>query len=223
MQEKGKVTFALNGERLVGSEDVVPLSSRADLLEGSSAISWATLAPRTPGLADTAAAELAGEARGQRVLALVLRAHQAETQALFLWLVCNALRAGGTQAMARWADAAIGARIVEAVTMATHARHCALIDVLAVGAVESLVALRAVSAHLTTYRPWLLHPCVLQLGALVALALAPGGTDAPTTVLLLGEAREWIAATRLLGQCVLETAAQRLLGGWPGVLGLGVL
>lgn len=35
MQEKGKVTFALNGERLVGSEDVVPLSSGADLLEGS--------------------------------------------------------------------------------------------------------------------------------------------------------------------------------------------
>lgn len=129
MQEKGKVTFALNGERLVGSEDVVPLSSGADLLEGSSAISWATLAPRTPGLADTAAAELAGEARGQRVLALVLRAHQAETQALFLWLVCNALRAGGTQAMARWADTAIGARVVEAVTMATHARHCAFIDV----------------------------------------------------------------------------------------------
>lgn len=31
--------------------------------------------------------------------------------------------------MARWADAAIGARVVEAVTMATHAGHCALIDV----------------------------------------------------------------------------------------------
>lgn len=31
--------------------------------------------------------------------------------------------------MTRWADAAIGARVVEAVTMATHARHCALIDV----------------------------------------------------------------------------------------------
>lgn len=26
----------------------------------------------------------------------------------------------------------------------------------------------------------------------------------------------------LLGQCVLEAAAQGLLGGWPGVLGLGV-
>lgn len=52
------------------------------------AISGAALTPRSPGLADTAAAELAGEARGQRVLALVLRAHQAETQALLLWLVC---------------------------------------------------------------------------------------------------------------------------------------
>lgn len=88
MQEKGKVTFTLNGECLVGSEDVVPLSSRTDLLEGSGAISGAALTPRSPGLADTAAAELAGEARGQRVLALVLRAHQAETQALLLWLVC---------------------------------------------------------------------------------------------------------------------------------------
>lgn len=125
--------------------------------------------------------------------------------------------------MAGWADTAIGARVVEAVTMATHAGHCALIDVLAMGAVESLVALRAVSTHLPTYRSWLLHPCVLQLGALVALALAPGGTDAPTAVLLFGEARERIAATRLLGQCVLEATAQRLLGGWPRVLGLGVL
>ena len=118
MQEKGKVTFSLNGERLVGGEDVVPLPSWADLLEGScgqskgqtsepflerpahrqppspkgpwltSAISWAALAPGTPGLADTAAAELAGEACGQGVLALVFRAHQAETQALLLWLVC---------------------------------------------------------------------------------------------------------------------------------------
>lgn len=118
MQEKGEVAFALNGECLVGSEDVVALSSWTDLLEGScgqskgqrsehfldrhtarqppsprrprltGAIRWAALAPRPPGLADTAAAELAGEARGQRVLALVLRAHQAETQALLLWLVC---------------------------------------------------------------------------------------------------------------------------------------
>lgn len=118
MQEKGKVTFALNGERLVGGEDVVPLPSWADLLEGScgqskrqasepflgkqahrqppslqgpwltSAISWAALAPGPPGLADTAAAELAGEACGQGVLALVFRAHQAETQALLLRLVC---------------------------------------------------------------------------------------------------------------------------------------
>lgn len=118
MQEKGEVTFSLDGERLVGSEDVVPLSSWADLLEGScdqskgqksecfpdrhtarqppsstcprltSAISWAALAPRAPGLADAAAAELAGEARGQRMLALVLSAHQAETQALLLRLVC---------------------------------------------------------------------------------------------------------------------------------------
>lgn len=35
VQEKGKVTLALNGERLVGGEDVVPLPSWADLLEGS--------------------------------------------------------------------------------------------------------------------------------------------------------------------------------------------
>lgn len=66
---------------------------------------------------------------------------------------------------------------------------------LAVGAVESLVALGAVSTHFPTYRPWLLHPCVLQLGALVALALAPGSTDAPAAVLLLCEAWEGIAAT----------------------------
>lgn len=222
MQEKGKVTFALNGERLVGGEDVVPLPSWADLLEGSSAISWAALAPGTPGLADTAAAELAGEACGQGVLALVFRAHQAETQALLLRLVRNALCAGGAQAMARWADTAIGTRVVEAVTMATHAWHRALIDVLAVCAVEPLVALGAVSAHLPTYRPWLLHPCVLQLGALVALALAPSGADAPAAVFLLGEAREGVAATWLLGQRVLEATAQGLLGGWPGMRGLGV-
>lgn len=52
------------------------------------AICWAALTPRTPGLAHTAAAELSGEACGERVLALVLRAHQAETQALLLRLVC---------------------------------------------------------------------------------------------------------------------------------------
>lgn len=34
MQEKGKVTFTLDGERLVGGEDMVPLPSWADLLEG---------------------------------------------------------------------------------------------------------------------------------------------------------------------------------------------
>lgn len=34
VQEKGKVTFTLDGERLVGGEDMVPLPSRADLLEG---------------------------------------------------------------------------------------------------------------------------------------------------------------------------------------------
>ena len=117
VHEKGKVTFSLNGERLVGGEDVVPLPSWADLLEGScgqskgqasepflerqahrqppgpkgpwltSAISRAALAPGTPGLADAAAAELAGETCGQGVLALVFRAHQSETQALLLWLV----------------------------------------------------------------------------------------------------------------------------------------
>ena len=31
--------------------------------------------------------------------------------------------------MARWADTAIGAGVVEAVTMATHAGHRALVDV----------------------------------------------------------------------------------------------
>lgn len=117
----------------------------------------------------------------------------------------------------------------------------------------------------------------------MTLALAPRGADAPTAVLLLGEAGEGVAAAlgevgtgvtgrpappslppqalflpsrpvgprfvqspfswvgtgqpwetegpvqldcgfthRLLGQCVLEAAAQGLLGGWPGVLGLGV-
>lgn len=35
----------------------------------------------------------------------------------------------------------------------------------------------------------------LQLGTLVAFALAPGGADAPATVLLLGEAGERVAAT----------------------------
>lgn len=35
MQEKGEVTFTLNGERLMGGEDVVPLPSWTDLLEGS--------------------------------------------------------------------------------------------------------------------------------------------------------------------------------------------
>ena len=46
----------------------------------------------------------------------------------------------------------------------------------------------------------------LQLGALVALALAPGSADASTAVFLLGEAREGIAAT-------LER------GVWAGVTG----
>lgn len=35
VQEKGKITFALNGEGLVGGEDVVALPSWTDLLEGS--------------------------------------------------------------------------------------------------------------------------------------------------------------------------------------------
>lgn len=34
VQEKGEVTFTLDGERLVGGEDMVPLPSWADLLEG---------------------------------------------------------------------------------------------------------------------------------------------------------------------------------------------
>lgn len=43
--------------------------------------------------------------------------------------------------------------------------------------------------------PCLSQALTLQLGALVALALAPGGTDAPAAVLLLGEAWEGVAAT----------------------------
>lgn len=74
---------------------------------------------------------------------------------------------------------------------------------------------------MTWRNPWA-PALTLQLGALMALALAPGGADAPAAVFLLGEAREGIAAAGLLGQCVLEAAAQGLLGGWPGVLGLGV-
>lgn len=35
----------------------------------------------------------------------------------------------------------------------------------------------------------------LQLRALVAFALSPGGTDAPAAVFLLGEARQRVAAT----------------------------
>lgn len=91
VQEKREITFALDGERLVGGEDMVSLPSRADLLEGCCTICWATLAPCTPGFTHTAAAELAGEACGQRVLALVLGAHQAETQALLLCFVSNTL------------------------------------------------------------------------------------------------------------------------------------
>lgn len=124
--------------------------------------------------------------------------------------------------MTGWADTAIRARVVEAVSMATHARHRAFIDILAMGAVEPLVALGAVSTHLPTYRSWLLHPCILKLWALVALALSPGSTDAPTAIFLLGEARQRVAATGLLGQCILEAATQWLLGGWPRVRGLGM-
>lgn len=149
-------------------------------------------------------------------------AHKAETQALLLWFVGNALCARGTQAMTGRADTAIRARVVEAVTMATHARHRTFVDILAVGAVEPLVALGAVSTHLPTYRSRLLHPCILKLWALVTLALSPGSTDATAAIFLLGKARQRVAATRLLGQCVLEAAAQWLLGGWPRVLGLGM-
>lgn len=106
--------------------------------------------------------------------------------------------------------------------MATHAGHRTFIDVLAMGAVEPLVALGAVSTHLPTHRSWLLHPCILKLWALVALALSPGSTDASTAIFLLGEARQRVAAAGLLGQCILEAAAQWLLGGWPRVRGLGV-
>lgn len=222
MQEKRKVTFTLNGERLVRGEDVVPFPSWADLFEGSGAIRRAALTPGTPGFPHTAAAELAGEARVQRVLALVLWAQHAETQALLLWLVSNALGAGGAQAMARWADTAIGARVVEAVTMATHAGHCTFVDVLAVGAVESLVALGTVGTQFPADRSWLLHPCVLQLRALVTFALSPSSAYAPAAVFLLGEARQRVAATQLLGQGILEAAAQWLLGGWPRVRRLGV-
>lgn len=124
--------------------------------------------------------------------------------------------------MTGWADAAIRARVVEAVSMATHAGHCTFIDVLAMGAVEPLVALGAVSTHLPTYRSRLLHPCILELWALVTLALSPGSTDAPTAIFLLGEAGQRVAATGLLGQCILEAAAQWLLGGRPRVRGLGM-
>lgn len=34
VQEEGEVAFPLDGERLVGGEDMVPFPSRADLLEG---------------------------------------------------------------------------------------------------------------------------------------------------------------------------------------------
>lgn len=119
--------------------------------------------------------------------------------------------------MTGWADTAIRARVVEAVSMATHAGHRTFIDVcdeqfdhcswghkvaascythlrvlpwldsflshlgtppppamttcppgspadhtLAMGAVEPLVALGAVSTHLPTYRSWLLHPCICR-------------------------------------------------------------
>lgn len=125
----------------------------------------------------------------------------------------NALCARGTQAMTGRADTAIRARVVEAVTMATHAGHHTFVDVcdkqfdscswgqdmaascsthlrllpssdsfspthdhwptlqstdspaghtLAVGAVEPLVALGAVSTHLPTYRSRLLHPCICR-------------------------------------------------------------
>lgn len=50
-------------------------------------ICGAALAPGTPSFTHTAAAELACEACGQRVLALVFSAHKAETQALLLWFV----------------------------------------------------------------------------------------------------------------------------------------
>lgn len=222
VQEEGEVTFTLDGEGLVGGEDMVPFPSRADLLEGCCTICWAALAPGAPGFTHTAAAELACEACGQWVLALMLSAHEAETQALLLWFVGNALCARGTQAMTRRADTAVRARIVETVTMATHAGHHTFVDVLAVGAVEPLVALGAVSTHLPTYRSWLLHPCILKLWALVTLALSPGSTDATAAIFLLGEAGQRVAATRLLGQCVLEAAAQWFLGGWPRVRGLGM-
>lgn len=124
--------------------------------------------------------------------------------------------------MTRWADTSVRARVVEAVTMATHARYRTFVDVLTVGAVEPLVALGAVSTHLPTHRSWLLHPCILELWALVTLALSPGSTDTPAAIFLLGEARQGVAATGLLRQCVLEAAAQWLLGGWPRMRGLGM-
>lgn len=119
--------------------------------------------------------------------------------------------------MTRRTDTAIRARVVETVTMATHARHRTFVDVcdkqfdscssghkvaascsthlrvlpssdtfsptlghthdhwptlqstdspadhtLAVGAVEPLVALGAVSTHLPTYRSWLLYSCICR-------------------------------------------------------------
>lgn len=130
MQEQGEVTLTLDGEGLMGGEDVVSFPSWADLLEGccgqdedataselpdrctvrlpiptssttflclTCTISRAALAPGTPGFTHTTAAELAGEARGQRVLALVLSAHEAEAQALLLWFVgCRVVVEGRT-------------------------------------------------------------------------------------------------------------------------------
>lgn len=60
VQEEGEVAFPLDGERLVGGEDMVPFPSRADLLEGCCTICRAALAPGTPGFTHTTAAELAG-------------------------------------------------------------------------------------------------------------------------------------------------------------------
>lgn len=60
VQEEGEVAFPLDGERLVGGEDMVPFPSWADLLEGCCTICRAALAPGTPGFTHTTAAELAG-------------------------------------------------------------------------------------------------------------------------------------------------------------------
>lgn len=56
--------LSLYGEGLVGGQDVVAFSCRADLPEGSGPVSWTPFAAGTPGFAHTTAASLTGEFGG---------------------------------------------------------------------------------------------------------------------------------------------------------------